>query len=157
VNGSVPGVKNHYNKYYKFGANGVSPGLQADLLAAMPAGRPVSTKGQQGEIALRLSVWNSVTGSNYGRFGVLLVSNYIHWFYMPLVRLGPHVCNPLPSLTLDSGLIPHRPSRHAVIFNGKATNTATQLSMYVATPMPLPHRRKCLERMVISDGSQAIL
>lgn len=37
-----------------------------------------------------------------------------------------------------AGLIPHRPSRHAVIssLNGNATKTVTQLLSYIATPMP---------------------
>ena len=46
---------------------------------------------------------------------------------MPLVRLGPHVCNPFPSLTLDGRSLPILPSGHAVSFQRQLRCTATDL------------------------------
>ena len=67
----------------------------------------------------------------------------LHDKLMPLVRLGPHVCNPLPSLTLDSwtDAAPPEQARRQIL-TATPQQTATQLSNYVATPVPLTSIRK---------------
>jgi hypothetical protein len=136
------GIRVVHSKQSRLVQSGESPRMKREPVSGEKNG---SGKGTGGCDTTKGGIWHESPTA-------------LHDKLMPLVRLGPHVCNPLPSLTQNSRT-QSRPLEQACrsFRNGNVPSTATQLTILVATPVPQALRRNWLESIAIRIANSAIL